>query len=166
MFCAIVIRGCGPPSSLANACVVAWVSLCRLTGQTAAQRGGGAAATHTRLFRRHTRAVEGSLTFTIHIVSVVFMYVQSSGHTHSGDVDVAPRLCVQAATRGVPGVLLFGPPGTGKTLLARAVAALGQTSFFNVSASSLVSKYHGKIKITLTTLRSHLLRLQCSPCSL
>jgi katanin p60 ATPase-containing subunit A1 len=42
------------------------------------------------------------------------------------------------------GVLLFGPPGTGKTLLARAVASLGESTFFGMSAASLVSKYHGE----------------------
>jgi SpoVK/Ycf46/Vps4 family AAA+-type ATPase len=73
-----------------------------------------------------------------------------------------PELFTGALAQSTSGVLLFGPPGTGKTLLAKSIASSCQSTFLNITASSIYNMYVGEgeknVKAIFTLAR------KLSPC--
>ncbi|UKK01626.2 26S protease subunit [Theileria orientalis] len=50
------------------------------------------------------------------------------------------------------GILLFGPPGTGKTTIAKWIANVSNATFFEISPSSITSKFYGESESITKTL--------------
>eukprot|EP00929_Paragymnodinium_shiwhaense_P094037 TRINITY_DN54407_c0_g1_i1.p1 TRINITY_DN54407_c0_g1~~TRINITY_DN54407_c0_g1_i1.p1 ORF type:complete len:678 (+),score=112.89 TRINITY_DN54407_c0_g1_i1:75-2036(+) len=63
-----------------------------------------------------------------------------------------PQLFASVLTKPTRGLLLFGPPGTGKTLLAKWIASECGATFFNIDASSVLSKWIGEAEKTVKAL--------------
>ncbi|KAK3913092.1 Fidgetin-like protein 1 [Frankliniella fusca] len=56
---------------------------------------------------------------------------------------------LRAASKGI---LLYGPPGSGKTLIGKCLASQMKARFFNITASSLITKWAGEAERAVKTL--------------
>ena len=68
------------------------------------------------------------------------------------NVFVKPDLARSLGIEPPSGILLHGPPGTGKTTIARALACEIDASFYEQSASDLLSKWAGESEERVATL--------------
>ncbi len=57
---------------------------------------------------------------------------------------VLEKIYLSAKIRPLNGILLFGPPGTGKTVIAQSISTANEFTFFKITPSSLLSKWHGE----------------------
>jgi SpoVK/Ycf46/Vps4 family AAA+-type ATPase len=63
-----------------------------------------------------------------------------------------PDLARQVGVTAPAGIVFHGPPGTGKTTIARAMASQVEASFYEISASDIMSKWAGEAEQRVTKL--------------
>ena len=65
-----------------------------------------------------------------------------------------PDLARQVGVTAPAGIVFHGPPGTGKTTIARAMASQVEASFYEISASDIMSKWAGEAEQRVSKLFS------------